>query len=307
MRNLSKRLLCFFVCFLLASFGFVSLGSVRADDDTNLCPVNDGEWRSDVSWNLIPADNVYFDSSVTYGGAPTFRVDPGVSLGADHAEIYGVAGQHIVMSCWIRTTGYEISGEGAQLGFDVYGTKDGHWARIAGANDVESASAGQELGIYSNTVPFGHTDWIHIVWDWVMPTQYLSDGAPMMGGNPDYSFPAGQWEDVTGIFPWINANVYGNPILLTGSAWFSDFQLVVNPSGSSPTPSPYPSYSPQPTGTPAPHPNPSFPSVTPAPINSNPPSNSGNLSGIASAFGALMVIAMLSGVVESMTKTRKNS
>jgi hypothetical protein len=193
----------------------------------NLAPINDGKWYSDASWSTCPADNIYYDTQITHNGMPTWRFEPGNSYGVDHEGISVKGGDHVVMSCWIKTTGTPTGWGGqfsAHIGMDFYGVLNGQWARIGGmcsTNDLNNLGAGNEpLTQYVN---YG-SDWTFVYWDFTVPTTWYSDGAV---AGP-HQFPAGQYATITEAFPWCgsfsNWGSYG-----TETAWFSDFQLYVNP------------------------------------------------------------------------------
>ena len=73
----------------------------------NLASINDGQWVTDYPYGtIVPALNVYTDTSTTYKGSSTFRVDPtSDNSGADHNVISIKPGDHLVITCWIKTSG----------------------------------------------------------------------------------------------------------------------------------------------------------------------------------------------------------
>lgn len=303
MRNLSKRFFCFFLCFLLIGFLFVSVKPVKGDD-TNLGPA--GTW------------NNWFDDVVSIGSfegkTAVYRLDwtqSYVNIGfsataeCDSPFISVSVGDHIVLSAWFWVPD-SVCGEngldynGGFLRLDMYGSS----GRIA---EIGTPSGAQTVvnGVYNpdgylTYVKFGTKTWTQIIFDFTVQSSYLSDG---WGG-----LPQGVWSAPTGFFAFCGIgafNLEGEQV----SVYFADTEIYVNPS-SSPTPTPSPSVTPTPPPIPTPAPygpvTSSSPSPTPISSSSNPNPNSGDLSGIASAFGALMVIAMVSAMAESMTKTKKN-
>lgn len=192
---------------------------------TNLAPINDGLWYSDNGWISLPGSNVHYDTQTTYQSNPTWRIDPGDNLGADHSGIYLTGGDHVVMKCWIKTTGTPAIGNGARLGISWFGVLDGQWARIGDCASVADATAGQPTGAYEQVVPYGQ-DWTLITWDFIVPTTYLSDGYTGMPAG--HQFPAGQ-ATVTEAFPWCELFANYGSTQGTSTAYFSDFQFYVNP------------------------------------------------------------------------------
>jgi hypothetical protein len=199
----------------------------------NLAPINDGKWHTDATWSTCPADNIYYDTQTTYNGKPTWRIEPGNSLGIDHEGISVTGGDHVVMSVWIKTTGTPTGWGGqysAHIGMDFYGILNGQWARIGGMGspeDLNNLGAGNEpLTQYVN---YG-SDWTLVYWDFIVPTTWYSDGGTASGGSGSgsHQFPAGQYATITEAFPWCGSfSNWGAPG--TETAWFSDFQFHVNP------------------------------------------------------------------------------
>ena len=123
----------------------------------NLALINDGQWWTDNTWQKCPAANVYYDTSITHNGAPTWRVQSGNNWGPDHAAITVHGGDHVVMSCWIKTAGSPsgtYTNIGARIGLDYY---TGNWQqRIMGAGSPTDASTGvgwPNVARQENTAP----------------------------------------------------------------------------------------------------------------------------------------------------------
>jgi hypothetical protein len=190
--------------------------------------LSDGQWYTDSTWTSCPTQNVYYDYSTTYQGNPTFRIDPGNNFGADHSGIAIVAGDHIVMSCWIKTSGSNPQpNTGARMGIDFYGPN----GRIGSAVSPQEAAAGEG---YPNTyinedsyfVHWG-IDWTLVTWDFKVPNTFLGDGGfpPYYDGN---QVSVGVSSTITWCVPWLQ--IYGqNGYLNTYTAWFSNFQFYINP------------------------------------------------------------------------------
>jgi hypothetical protein len=177
---------------------------------------------------------------VTHNGAATWKLfDPGgfYYVGVDHSAIgagYGGitlhVGDHVVMSCWVKTTGSNpgwFTGN-ARMGFDWWTTTQGpnHWDRIGAANNLWEAKTGllddsHDLDADSY-VPWGQ-DWTHIVWDFYVQSRYTSDG---QAGTATWPRGTVIQADAGLVFvPWIQIlkleTIY--------TAYFSDFQFYINP------------------------------------------------------------------------------
>jgi hypothetical protein len=252
--------------FSIALWNYIPV--VKADN-TNLAPINDGYWHSDYDSATIPAENINYEYSTTHNGALTFRVDPGYGTYHNGLYVNPLAGDQVVMSCWIKTTGTPSSQLGyyAAIGMDVYGTINGDWARIGAANTVQDLQHGAGYPNYINPnsadygVQYGQ-DWTFVQWSFTVPTTYLGDGS---GGAGPHQVALGTSAAVTELVPWLG------PGWGPYTCYFSDFQFKINPS-----PSPTPSPTPVPTATPTPNPSPTptpipTPIPTPAPTINPPP------------------------------------
>ena len=194
----------------------------------NLAPINDGKWWSDSSWQRCPASNIYYDTSTTHNGSPTWRVQSGTNYGPDHAGISVKPGDHIVMQCWIKTSGTPsgaYSNMGARIGLDYYTA--GWGQRIMGCGSPTDASTGKgwpNVARQENTSPtcvvdWG-SDWKLITWNFVVPSQAMGDQ------NNGANIPQGHYAVPGTIVPW--CQIYGS-YATTYTSWFSDFQLYINP------------------------------------------------------------------------------
>ena len=85
---------------------FTTSGLITASSKS-LASINDGQWVTDYPYGTtVPALNVYTDTSTKYNGSPTFRVNPtSDNSGADHNVISIKPGDHLVITCWIKTGG----------------------------------------------------------------------------------------------------------------------------------------------------------------------------------------------------------
>ena len=247
MRNI---VICILVSFLLLSL-FVPLFVLVKADNTNLAPINDGNWFTDEGWASCPTQNVFYDTSTTHNGAPTFRVETANSVnppnpwdggvfpgnwGADHGAIDLKPGDYVIIKGWIKTSGSAAdSGTGARFGLDYYHTAGGVWQRICGINSQTDAQTGtgypnsDHADIYTNFVPWG-TGWTFKQWDFIVPAQALSDLSPQMQplSSTQNQIGTGQWASIGAIIPWVM--IYGqNGWANTYTSWFSDFKVFVNP------------------------------------------------------------------------------
>jgi hypothetical protein len=214
------------------------------------------------SANLEPLSAFYADmngaassyASLDYG--TLHNGNPSIRTGADYVrwtrevdgEWIGVKpGDHIVMTCWVKTAAFTSSDiqAGATFGWDFYGSTSMGYA-IA-ALDANGEQAGHpnsaELNPSGGPNAFGHTingeggltqvsglicrvpfnqDWTLIQWDFVVPTQ------PYHYAVNDASFPNTVAVDpfyITSMVPWFG----GRNIYDTGYLWFSEPTLYINP------------------------------------------------------------------------------
>jgi hypothetical protein len=138
------------------------------------------------------------------------------------------------MTVWIKTNGTPMhktaQGIGATVGMDIYGNYGDTWARIGGMNtqaDVAIKGDRTTYGWQDTTTSFVDwgQDWTKITYDFIMPNLWYGDGGYMpMGGH---QVPSGTWCTPLWICPWVGQGVNGNPA--GNTAWFSDFQLYINP------------------------------------------------------------------------------
>jgi len=210
---------------------------VRADN-TNLCPINDGNWFTDNGWCSCPALNVFYDTSTTYQGNPTWRVEPANGVnpspewGPDHDLISISPGETIVMECWVKTSGVAGAyGTGARIGLDYYGTPNGQLSRICGISSPDEAGKGEGWPSYSSSqdetsacmIPWG-TNWSLIYWSFTVPNQAEGDS----GGGLN-QIPTNQWCAISGCVPWCQVWGAQTDGSSTCTSWFSDFQFYINP------------------------------------------------------------------------------
>lgn len=227
------------VTLLLAA---IFLPSMVHADYTNLAPINDGKWYPDEDWSApCPTLNVFYETNASdmHNGALTWRVEPADSCiptnwGPDHSLIAIEAGQHIVMTCWVKTAGAAGAyGTGARIGLDYYGTTgNGQVERIAGISSPAEAANGEGWpNTYSPdeqspsiVIPWGTSTWTLIYWSFTVPKQAESDGFGGGLNNPSQ----GTWVMITGCIPWCQ-NWGANGFKDTYTAWYSDFQFYTNP------------------------------------------------------------------------------
>jgi hypothetical protein len=209
------------------SMTFTTSGMVMTGSSKSLASINDGQWVTDYPYGTtVPALNVFTDTSTTYNGSPTFRVDPtSDNSGADHNVISIQPGDHLVITCWIKSGGATpTSYAGARIGLDYYAASP--WKRISAANSLLQASTGNRdsSDLDANYVHWG-TNWTQVTWDFIVPATVVSDGG---SGQTSSQYPAGQAVAPTAIIPWIQVwcNTYPTNAY---SCWFSSYALYVNP------------------------------------------------------------------------------
>jgi hypothetical protein len=204
----------------------------------NLAPINDGKWHSDYSWNSPPADNIYFETNPVnmHNGALTFRVEAGgPSLAVDHAwgSLAVKPGDHIVMSCWVKTSGTPdsvLGRSGATVGMDMYtGSYNGDWARIGACNSPGFVAikgnwgAGWPSDGATWMVPWG-SNWVLRTYDFIVPNLWWGDG-----GLSSHQVARGTYVAPQFICPWLQISANYGSTQGTYTTWFSDFQLYINP------------------------------------------------------------------------------
>jgi hypothetical protein len=201
----------------------------------NVASINDGKWYTDQTWRNAPADNVFNETNPAnmHSGALTWRIEGTSNMildnAVDHSNIAVHGGDHIVMTCWIKTSGVEAGAQrGAFLGIDYYGSYNGAWARISGMSTPVEAGLGIGYPNYNDPnkdsyfVHWGH-DWTFIKWDFIVPTQSMGDG--LLYTN---QVPQGQNATITSAIPW--CMIWGgNGLYNLYTTWFSDFQFYINP------------------------------------------------------------------------------
>jgi hypothetical protein len=151
--------------------------------------------------------NVHLDHSVLHNGDVSIRDDP--HTGADtnvcrevdsHYSFSVNPGDHIIFRIWMKTSSYSGSG-GATLGWDWYGRN----GRIGAIDNLQSDP--------SRWVSWGN--------DWTQRTIDLT--VPKVVVDPDQVNPS---QTPTSIILWIGALPWTAP---TGTAWFADAELYINP------------------------------------------------------------------------------
>lgn len=222
-------------------------------DDTNwaVVPV---DWRIGESW----AAPSYLDASVLHLGHDSIRMERGdgsksreieaADFTQDDGAIRVSPGDHIVFSVYMKTSASSINDysatSGVRLGIDFY-VNGVH--RIIGVQDPKGVgwtpANGYPKDQVDNWVKWG-SDWTQRTMDFIVPKQYNYDG---YGGD-------GSW--VTGVtmvtpnsmLPWIQVWSEDHENADTGTAWFADAKLYINPT-TEPTPTPTSSPTPTPTSS----------------------------------------------------------
>ena len=257
---------------LSLALGAVHIPTAQATN-SNLAGFPSG-WVTDTPWGYqVPTSTygIYQDTTTTYDGDYTLRIDPNAALQAGAMDYYNIplaAGDTVVIECEIKTSGtYSGDWAGARLGVDWYGTGAG-WTD-AGATGMSEID-GTPNAVLPNEITSGVSDdgyvhwgqgWTAVYWSFTVPAYILAQS----GYSSDYS--VGQHVTPAFVIPWCqiwswgadSATQYPNGC---GSGWFSNMQIYVNPS-TVPTPAPTPT--PRPTATPRPTPTPT-PTPAPTPV-----------------------------------------
>jgi hypothetical protein len=160
--------------------------------------------------------NVHLDNNVLFNGNPSIRIDQ--HTGADtntgreaDTNWHGVSpGQHIVFSCWIKTSGSSIGynsavGYGGRIGIDFYNS--GYVTGISWAGAYTTQPTYQQ--VVNNFVNWNTGTWTLRTLDFIVPsTIYDVNG---VAHTP------------TGIIPWIQVQLSND----AGSVWFADATLYI--------------------------------------------------------------------------------
>lgn len=204
----------------------------------NLAPINDGQWHTDNTWSIAPANNVYIETNQAnqHNGAATFRIEGTnvVEWAVDHNVLIH-SGDHVVISGWIKTSGtYAGAQHGAYIGLDYYGTYNGAWARIGGMNCESEAAAGMGYpnwngnpgDVDNNFVNWG-SGWSFREWDFIVPAQAMGDGLMSSHQVPQGVMATVGSSNVPSVVWFMIWGGDGFNGLYT--SWLSDFQVYVNP------------------------------------------------------------------------------
>jgi hypothetical protein len=212
--------------------------------------MNDGEWVTDTPVYGVPvpsttyAVSYYTSGSNTYNNNPTFEQSPTStgSFGIDHNNGFNVvAGDNVVVSCWIKTAGSDagLSWGGAWIGFDIRTYENGFMQEADSVCSSWAAENGGDPTMAHNAdsnsfVPYG-SGWTLITWDFTVQTRYAVNSNYSIGSGPTLNqFVNGVQQYATGPFeiaPWclvLDSNYWASGSIAY-PAWFSDYQLYINP------------------------------------------------------------------------------
>jgi hypothetical protein len=168
-----------------------------------------------------------YDTSVyRTAGQGSIRLDPYLGLGentgreADGPYLTIKPGDHIVFSCWMKTTGSTagLNGDplyGARIGIDFYANR-----RITATQSPDGSTWNPITNVYpvgQTFVPWGTSTWTQVTINFIVAQTYLADGLA--------GYPLGQSATPTACIPWMQVM---NPSD-GGPAWFADAQLYINP------------------------------------------------------------------------------
>jgi len=201
----------------------------------NLIPIDDGQWYTDIYWRSAPADGVLLSTSVTHNGNPSWFIPlTPTCFGVDHALDVS-PGDHIVFSCWIKTSGATLSADynnpqaGGRLGIDFYGSLGG----ISATSVPDGTMATDEnpwvsTDEYNTYVPFGQygNDWTKVTMDFVVPAQieYLYGITGQTGQYADHEMVTPTY-CIVWMMVWSDTQGFNEK----GTAWFSEPTFYINP------------------------------------------------------------------------------
>jgi hypothetical protein len=176
--------------------------------------------------------NVILDNGVLHNGNPSIRLDPigstpNYAREVDAPWLNIKPGDHIVFSCWIKTSASSYGDtnpySGARIAIDFYA--NGYITAWQSLGQCVWDSSGNDIGAKTTYVNW-NKDWTLIVMDFVIPATVPANGA-FVGWGTQYS--AGQMVVPTAIIPWMQvwSSTYGATD--SGKAWFADATLYINP------------------------------------------------------------------------------
>jgi hypothetical protein len=190
-------------------------------------------WTTTVSgmhYAIGGTENVVLDTSVTYNGQSSLRIDlvgstDNYAREADGPYLAVKPGDHITFSCWIKTSASTLNDTGLEaggrIGIDFYGEN----GRICGSQCPNghpgwTFERGWDLDVYLNFVQWGTSTWTRITMNFTVPPTYEADQIS--------TYSAGSSVEPVGIIPWfqvLNTANYAND---DGQAWFADPELYIS-------------------------------------------------------------------------------
>ncbi len=188
-------------------------------------------WYSDDPWGYtVNQLNFWQDPTVTHNGAYTIKISPVAGCPNSAFDFWRIpvhGGDRIVLSTWIKTSGVHSSDLcGARIGFDFYGADSSsqNWTDIGGYSGEEGLAKGMLTGASSDGFVHWGSDWTKVTWDFVVPSTFVAQAG--------YGYPAGSQVAVAYVCPWCQLWDCFHGLSTCYTAWFSDMQISVNPSGS---------------------------------------------------------------------------
>ena len=183
---------------------------------SNLVPIPSGWW--------IDRDGQTLDTSVTYNGMPSIRLDKTATTSnnlnreCDSITISVKPGNHIVFKCWMKTTASGLGDtnpySGARIGIDFYDNM-----RISALQSPTYPNTAEgERQMYVN---WGTSEWTLRTIDFILPSTMAADGY--------LGHPIGGSYTPTCIILWMQvwSSTYGATD--SGKAWFANPQLYIYP------------------------------------------------------------------------------
>ncbi|HZK68864.1 MAG TPA: hypothetical protein VFC36_04620, partial [Paludibacter sp.] len=209
--------------------------TIQTIQSSNLAPIpNSWSYATNGMWfSAGGVSNNVLDYNVRYNGEPTMRQDPVWSTNNYAREVNGPylnvkPGDHIVFSCWIKTTassyGDKDLNSGARIGIDFYGTKGALGGSVSPNGAVWTTTGGYPSNTYLNYVHWGTNTWTKIEMSFTVAQSYPA----IYGYAGNYNYATGQWVTPSAIIPFMQvySSTYGTSD--SGQAWFADPQLTIN-------------------------------------------------------------------------------
>lgn len=181
----------------------------------------DWNWATINDWDLTYSDHpqyAFIDTTVTHNGHSSIRIEQETADGVREIDLENPVpvnvGDHVYFSMYIKTEASTTGSDGnhwmgARIGADMYAASG-----LVGIDTLPRT----DQQVYDNWVPYGTSEWILRVWDFIVPSTYYTENL-----NNEQLSPAQQ---IRYVWPWLQVIPYADE----GAAWFADPEIYINPS-----------------------------------------------------------------------------